>query len=266
MISRNNIFHYNEVYLHALVGLLFGYFILHPISMALQWIEMDPATFNFHSLGTYIAESFVHSFKLHMVPMSIAFGILGLLCGIGSGFYYRSIKVKNKTINAKRLLLNKSIPSLIKSGENEFVEFKSSLRYDYRQIKTNKNLEEIILKSIVGFFNAKGGILIIGVDDNGGILGLANDYITLKHKNKDGFQQKIIQLVSNAFGKSMCSFIHTSFHIIDNKEICMVLIEPSKQPTYLRKEDRTLFYLRTGNVTNVLTTQETVKYLKNRKL
>ncbi|MBE2218189.1 MAG: ATP-binding protein, partial [Ignavibacteria bacterium] len=78
------------------------------------------------------------------------------------------------------------------------------MSYDYRQVKTDKNLEDIILKSIAGFLNAKGGTLILGVDDSGEILGLTEDYWTLKRKNKDGFQQKLIQLISNAFGKDIC--------------------------------------------------------------
>ena len=86
----------------------------------------------------------------------------------------------------KRKLLEQSIPSLINEGENEFVEFKSSLRHDYYQVKTNKNLEMVIMKSIAGFLNAKGGTLLIGVDDFGEVLGLDNDYFTLKKKLRDG--------------------------------------------------------------------------------
>jgi predicted HTH transcriptional regulator len=156
------------------------------------------------------------------------------------------------------------MPSLIANGESEFVEFKSSLRYDYRQIKTDKNLEDVILKSIAGFINANGGILIIGVDDSGEILGLENDYWSFKKKDKDGFQQRLILIVSNAFGKDICTKIHIAFHEIKAKEICTLYIEPSRSPVYFNENNRTIFYLRTGNVTNPLTTSETVKYLQHR--
>ena len=127
-------------------------------------------------------------------------------------------------------------------------------------------MEDVILKSIAGFLNAKGGILIMGVNDYGEILGLDNDYWSLKKKDKDGFQQRLMLIVSNAFGKDICTKIHIAFHEIKEKEICTLYIEPSHHPVYFNEENRTIFFLRTGNVTNPLTTRETVKYLQNRNL
>jgi hypothetical protein len=256
----------NRVLIHSFAGLLIGYFILHPISMVIYWFEFNPSPFNFSNLVEIIIESFRHSFSFHMMPMSISFAALGLMGGIISGLLYKSIKDKNFKLYGKRQLLNQSLPTLIANGENEFVEFKSSLRHDYRQVKTDKNLEHVILKSIAGFLNANGGTLIIGVNDDGEILGLSNDYFSLKKKNKDGFQQRIILIVSNAFGKDICSKIHISFYQIEGKEICTLIIEPSTRPVYFKEANRTIFFLRTGNVTNPLTTSETVEYLQNRKL
>lgn len=257
-IVKNN----KELALHSLIGLLTGYFIFHPASMVIFWFESNNSSGGWKHFGKIFSESFVHSFSLHMMPMALAFAILGLGAGIVSGVYYKSIKNKNRQLYLKRQLLRQSLPNLIAGGESEFVEFKSSLRYDYRQVKTDKNLEHIVLKEIAGFLNAKGGILIIGVDDYGQVLGLENDYRTLKRKNKDGFQQRIILLVANSFGKDICSRIHIAFHPIQNNEICTLYIEPSRRPVYLNEENRTIFYLRTGNITNPLTTSETVKYLK----
>ena len=254
-----------EVAIHMLIGLLIGYFVLHPISMAIYWFELNNSVFSWGRLGKNLSDSLKLSFSLHIMPMSIAFSILGVIAGFGSGIYYRSLKKRKNLINNKRQLLKQSIPSLIANGENEFIEFKSSLRHDYRQIKTNKNLEHVILKSIAGFLNAQGGTLIIGVNDFGEVLGLEKDYLTLKKTGKDGFQQRIILLVANEFGKDICSKIHIYFHQIEMKEICIMMIEPSARPVYFKEGNRTIFFLRTGNVTNPLTTSETVKYLETRK-
>ncbi len=153
---------------------------------------------------------------------------------------------------------------LIEKGENERLEFKSSLRYDYRQVKTNKNLEDVILKSIAGFLNGNGGTLIIGVNGFGEILGLANDYWSLKIKTKEGFGQRLMLITSNAFGKDICSKIHVFFLEIRDMEICTLFIERSKRPVYFTESNQTVFFLRTGNVTNSLSTSETVEYLKSR--
>ena len=55
---------------------------------------------------------------------------------------------------------------LIKEGENSGVEFKTTMRYDMRENKVNKKLEEVILKTIAAFSNAEGGTLVMGVDDD----------------------------------------------------------------------------------------------------
>lgn len=253
-----------ELILHSLIGLLTGYFILHPVSMAIYWFEENNIAFSLTQVKKILSESIVHSFSLHMMPMSVAYSVLGIVVGLISGFYYTSIKKKNLLLYGKRQLLQQSIPSLIAGGESEFVEFKSSLRHDYRQVKTDKNLEQVILKSIAGFLNGKGGTLIIGVDDYGEILGLENDYVSLKKKNKDGFQQRLITLVSTEFGKDICPKLHISFYTIEGKEICTILIEPTLRPVYFNEGNRTVFFLRTGNVTNPLTTSETVKYLQSK--
>ncbi len=254
-----------ELILHSFIGLLTGYFIIHPVSMAIYWFEENNVAFSIIQVKKIISESLVHSFSLHMMPMSVAYSILGIIVGLVSGLYYTSIKKKNLLLYGKKQLLQQSIPSLIASGETEFVEFKSSLRHDYRQVKTDKNLEHVILKSIAGFLNAKGGTLIIGVDDYGEILGLENDYLSLKKKDKDGFQQRLITIVSNEFGRDICPLLHIGFHQIEQSEICTVLIEPSHRPVYFKEGNRTIFFLRTGNVTNPLTTSETVKYLQSKQ-
>ncbi len=268
MNSRKNTYYveYKGILVHTLIGLLIGYFVLHPISMVIYWFEFNNSVVSLSDFGKIFIDNISHSFSFHMMPMSIAFSVLGILIGFGSGLYYKSIKEKEYRLYGKSQLLKQSIPTLIANGENEFVEFKSSLRHDYRQVKTDKNLEHVILKTLAGFLNAGGGTLVIGVNDFGEILGLANDYLSLKKKNKDGFQQRVIQMVSTAFGKDICSKIHISFHQIEEKDICTVLVEPSKRPVYFNEGNRTIFFLRTGNVTNPLTTSETVKYLQTKQL
>ena len=81
-----------------------------------------------------------------MMPMSVAYSILGVLVGITFGLYYKTHKNNENILRAKGQLLNQNINTLITNGETEFVEFKSSLRYDYRQVKTDKNLEQYNFK------------------------------------------------------------------------------------------------------------------------
>jgi hypothetical protein len=61
---------------------------------------------------------------------------------------------------------------IIGNGENDFVEFRSSIRWDYATKKINKTLEHDIAKTIAAFLNSEGGRLFIGIDDNGSVLGI----------------------------------------------------------------------------------------------
>ena len=73
------------------------------------------------------------------------------------------------------------------------------------------------MKSIAGFLNANGGLLIIGVNDDGEILGLHNDYWSLKRRNKEGFQQRLVTLISNRLGRDIASNLHTTFHLLGTR-------------------------------------------------
>jgi Putative DNA-binding domain len=59
------------------------------------------------------------------------------------------------------------VDGIIAGGESELVEFKSSARWDYREQKVNKSLEQVIVKTLASFLNARGGTLLIGVGDDG---------------------------------------------------------------------------------------------------
>ena len=60
-------------------------------------------------------------------------------------------------------------------------------------------MENIIMHSIAGFMNAEGGILIIGVDYDGHINGLADDYFSLGRKSREGFEKKIMEVLASKF-------------------------------------------------------------------
>ena len=68
-----------------------------------------------------------------------------------------------------------AIADLIAQGENDHTEFKSSIRWDFKKDAINKNLQETIAVAITGMLNGKGGILLIGVADDGTVLGIEKD-------------------------------------------------------------------------------------------
>jgi len=162
------------------------------------------------------------------------------------------------------------ISDLIQSGEHSFLEFKSTLRWDIKENKINKKMEEIILKSISAFSNGEGGKLLIGVKDNMEILGLDYDYDTLKNGDKDNFELHLINLLNNSFGKGFVPLnIKVNFPKIGDLEICNIDILKGSKPIYLDITDKTgqkqkKFYVRSGNSSQELGINEVASYIKSR--
>ena len=126
--------------------------------------------------------------------------------------------------------LDKDIPSIIQQGEGPFLEFKSTFRWDIEQSRTNRLLEGVVVKSLAGFLNSlQGGTLLIGVADNGEIIGLEHDYQTLKKQNQDGFEQVIMTAIATNLGADLCSHISILFHVLDKKTICRLIVSPVRQ-------------------------------------
>ena len=77
-----------------------------------------------------------------------------------------------------------TLEELIAKGKSEELEFKSSMRWDFKEGTVNEMLEEEIVKTIAAFSNREGGTLLIGVNDDGEVLGLEGDYHTLGGVNR----------------------------------------------------------------------------------
>ena len=151
----------------------------------------------------------------------------------------------------------------ISQGENNFVEFKSSLRWDYKEGRVNKNLEHVVAKTICGFLNTEGGILFIGVDDNGSILGIEKDYGSLgERQNRDGFRTHLVNTVINKYlGKEFNQYILDRFENIDGKDICIVEISKSEVPAFVQHKNGQEFYIRASASTQTMGVKETYEYI-----
>ena len=157
---------------------------------------------------------------------------------------------------------NIDIKSLIQQGECQNVEFKSSLRWDYKENTVNKKLEFVIAKTLCGFLNSDGGVLIIGVDDDGNVLGLDKDYNTLNKRDKDGFQLALNNVINNYLGKDI--WVDIRIVSCDDKEVCVVEAKPSKRSVFIKNEGREEFYIRRGSATTPLSFSEMEKYISEK--
>lgn len=168
----------------------------------------------------------------------------------------KSLKKEEKTVVDE--IFNSPVQDIIKMGENEYVEFKSSLRWDYKQQRANKEIELNIAKTITAFMNTEGGILLIGVDDEENILGLDKDISTIKKKNIDGFELALGSLIRTHIGSEIHHNMKTKFEKINDKSVAKLLIRPSIKPVFLDKNN---FYIRTGNASQPLNMEQSQDYI-----
>lgn len=149
----------------------------------------------------------------------------------------------------------------IQNGENNFTEFKSSLRYCLREKKPMAYIEHGILKTINAFQNSEGGTLIIGVDDDGDILGLEEDYKSFGSKGKDGFLLHFDQIIINALGKEQQADIDIQFEELENKEFAIVEVSPSNKPVFLSANGKKEFYVRHAASSRAYDISESYEYI-----
>ena len=157
-----------------------------------------------------------------------------------------------------------NVLDLLSKDEHENLEFKSTFRWDTRQNMVNRNLEKSVMKTIAAFLNSQGGHLVIGIDDNKSVVGLAADYSSLNKKDADGFENHFTNIFHNMVGAEYRQFVKLNWSHVDGKECCVVSVAPSHKPAYLKENNAEEFYIRTGNGTTALKLSEANAYIDSR--
>jgi hypothetical protein len=163
-----------------------------------------------------------------------------------------------------------TLEELIADGEDDELEFKSSLRWDFKELSINRKLEDVVVKTVAAFANSQGGTLLVGVTDSGEILGLEADYIALGGANHDKFELHLRNLLNSSFGAAFVSSkLKVTFPIIGDFQICKLDILPSAKPLILTVNDKNgvgqeKFYVRSGNSSQELSLAEMPTYLAER--
>lgn len=175
--------------------------------------------------------------------------------------------LKNISVTEENIESKLDHRDLIDMGESSLLEFKSTMRWSVDSQEVDKKLEQVILKTIAAFNNSDGGKLLIGVNDSGEVLGLDDDYNSLKGGgDKDHFELHLRNLINNAFGKDFAANnISINFPIVDDQEICEIDIKAGIAPLYVIVQDKhgqkeKKFYVRSGNSSQELDIEEVAKY------
>ena len=146
---------------------------------------------------------------------------------------------------------------MIATGENEKVEFKSTLRWNLAADKADKAIENSALKTIVAVLNTEGGTLFIGVKDDGNILGIEKDQFL----NEDKYLLHFASLLNDRIGKHYIEHIEWGLREVKGKKILRVTCKPSPTPAFLKNNGEE-FFVRNGPSSVQLSTSEVLEYSK----
>ena len=104
-------------------------------------------------------------------------------------------------------------------------------------------MELAVLKTISGFLNTNGGILTIGVTDDGTLLGIDADGF----ENEDKMSLHLVNLIKDRMSPTIMPFIHARFE--DYKGCRVMVIECSKvrTPVFVKDGNIEHFYIRTAH-------------------
>ncbi len=150
------------------------------------------------------------------------------------------------------------IDKLIDSGESDRLEFKSTLRWNLHTNSKDPKIEHATLKSIVAFLNTEGGTLLIGVEDNGNVLGIQED----NFKTEDKYQLHFVNIVNERIGKEYATLIKGYLQRVENKQVFRVECSKSPTPVFLTTKGQDDFFIRTGPSTVQLNSKETYEYIQ----
>jgi hypothetical protein len=158
-----------------------------------------------------------------------------------------------------------TIEDLIAQGESKTVEYKASLRWDYETENVSKVVQKSIAKTMAAFLNTEGGTLLIGLKDDGVVLGIDKDLKTLgKKQDRDGFQLAFKSVLSNYLGAATSVAVELTFAEHAGKLLAVASCQPHSRPVYVEDGAEVEFYIRDGNSSRPLDVLQSNKYIGTR--
>ena len=161
---------------------------------------------------------------------------------------------------SERLSSNYDLASAIRA-ESDTLEFKSTLRTNLHTKIRDREIETAVLKTVAGFLNTRGGILIIGVDDSGEPIGIGAD----RFSDEDSMNLHFVNIVRDRMEASTLASMSLSFEDFKGERVLVVRCMRSPAPVFVAdpgKSRTERFYIRTGAATTELRASQTQSYIE----
>lgn len=159
--------------------------------------------------------------------------------------------------------------NILARGESNTLEFKPSLVYNFLPNTPNHIPRYNNAKTICGFLNANGGILLIGISDDAVPQGIDDELKFLG--SKDQIRLNIDKLIHSYFGDGIIPLIDVSFEKSDKKkEFIAIKVQPSKRPVFLKNYNpntgnttKHFFVRRSASTSEIKDVEDIISYIFN---
>ncbi len=251
----------NQIKKNYLLIMLFSFNFALAFGVILELLKFLIKTLSGHEFSADIYSYTMKNLLFVLIGATIA-ALIGLIYMKG-GKRIRKISYAFIKLNPK--LLRKTdeeeVFELISKGEEEGLEFKSTLRTNLHTNEIDKKIEYAVLKTIVAFLNSNGGTLLIGVSNKGELLGIDSD----RFENEDKFSLHLTNIIKEKIGKKHLHLIDFQMMHTKDKAIMKIKCKKSDKAVFLRptsKEEE--FYTRVGPSNSQLVGSELIEYVDKR--
>lgn len=167
---------------------------------------------------------------------------------------------------------DRDLLKVIEKGENNQIEFKPSLLYNFKTGKAGITPKFHAAKTICAFLNSNGGVLFVGVTDEREIQGLEKyDYTLFQSETqKDKVLLEVDSLITYFFGVRIKPFITCDIVKIEGKSILIIWVSESYRPIFMKNKKENLIvkemYIRMNASTILLSeNEELAEYIFNKE-
>ena len=200
------------------------------------------------------------------IPQAIGFGI----CDEAGQIRIRALLRRQRVREDGELSALGSVTELLVGGESQYVEFKSTATVNLNTSKRDMKMEHALIKTVCGFLNSRGGTLLVGVADDGSVVGLDADIQALEKPNRDGYdiyERFVRGVIDQGLSIQSAGFVGINFETIENQAICVISVSQYPKPVFAipDKGDKTPteFYVRVGNLTKAFKGNDGIEYQSN---
>jgi predicted HTH transcriptional regulator len=105
--------------------------------------------------------------------------------------------------------------------------------------------------------NSEGGTLLVGIQDDGSVMGMEID----KFANEDKYLLHFSNLIQHNIGLENSQAVYYKLIELEGKKILKVDCEPCSKPIFITLDGKEKFYIRSGPASKNLAISEAVSYI-----